>query len=422
MSEERSLLVGFDLCDDYSQLSCFNKKTFEPESILTDSEENSYLIPTVLGVKKDTCEWCFGKEAVLLAKKEEAVLIERILKQIKEEKEIIILDTKFSGVSLLEKYFRKSLSLLKIKYPNETIDKIVITLNELNQKVIKSVYEALENIAIMKDRVIIQSHDQSYVYYALSQKKELWMNDVGMFSLDERGLFYYQIVINRKPVPSIVMVTRKDYSDTLSYDLLLEYEKNENLTYIFSNIAKNVLHKQIVSTLYFTGKGFEGDWADKVMKELCTGRRIFKGQNLYSKGACYAARALKEPERFEDFVILSDEMITSSISLKAYYNAKVLDIMLAKAGTAWYDINEKFDLILDEQEEIEITTKDIKKREPIKQMITLDGLPSRPNKMTRVQVRVKFVDINTCVIKVKDEGFGEFYPSTNRIWEKVLTI
>lgn len=422
MSDQKGLIVGFDLCDDYSQISYFNNRTFEPESIFLEDDEEKYLIPTALGVKKDSYDWCFGDEAITLSKKEEAVLVDHILVNIKEKKEITVFDTKFTGEDLLEKFFRKSLTLLKKKYPNETIDQLMITLKELDMNVIRSVYGALERLGLKKDRVSIQSHEQSYLYYALSQKKELWMNDVGLFDFDESGLHYYQITINRRNQPNVVLVSEKDCSDTLSYDLFQEFEFNEHLAYIFENIAKNILHKQIVSTLYFTGKGFEGQWADEVMKELCVGRRIFKGQNLYTKGACYAARALNEPERFEDFLFLSNEMITSTIGLKAYCNAKNVELPLAKVASPWYDVDKRLEFILDEEEEIEIVTRNIGKKEPIRQMIALEGLPNRPNKMTRVEVRAKFVDRNTCVITVKDQGFGEFYPSTNRIWEKVITI
>ncbi len=68
MSEilERRLLVGLDLCDDYTQISCYNEKTFEPECLGVDDQEEGQFIPTVMAVRNDTKEWLFGREALWL--------------------------------------------------------------------------------------------------------------------------------------------------------------------------------------------------------------------------------------------------------------------------------------------------------------------------------------------------------------------
>lgn len=423
MDKENNMIVGFDLCNDNSQISCYDMRTYEPKSICVTSDDSKYMIPTVLAVKKDTLEWYYGEEAISLSNNNSAVLVKNIIDAIIKKESIDVYETRFMGVTLLEKFFRKTLSLLKRDYPNEKIGKLMITIKELDRNLIEAIYEALSKLGLQKDRVSIQSHAQSYLYYALSQKKELWMNDIGLFDFDEKGLCYYQISINRKVRPFVVTITEKDYSQTLSYDFVHEIGKNEHLTYIFENIAKSELHKHIISTLYVTGKGFEGKWSDDILKELCIGRRVFKGQNLYTKGACYAAKeSVSEEKKLSDFLFISDEMITSTISMKVYHNAKIREIVIAKAATAWYDVEQKLEIILDDENEIEFVTTDLMNKKSISQMITLDGLETRPNKMTRLEIRAKFEDEHTCVVTVKDKGFGEFYPSSNRIYEKVIKI
>lgn len=423
MSEGSNVYVGFDLCNDYSQISCYDKKTYEPKSICVANDDNKYLIPTVLAVRKDTSDWYFGEDAIILANNKDGVLVNNIIDAIIKQEPIDVSGKRYTGVALLEKFFRKCLSLLKKYNPNEKIDKLMITIKEQDMNLINSIYDSLENLGLQKDRVCIQSHAQSYLYYTLSQKKELWLNDIGLFDFDESGLKYYQISINRKVSPFIVTITDKDFSDILSYELFNEIGVNERLTYIFENIAKSELHKHIISTLYVTGKGFEGKWVDEILKELCIGRRVFKGQNLYTKGACYAAKELFDVEKkLSNFIFISDEMITSTISIKAYYNAKIREIVLAKAATAWYDVEQKIDIILDDEYELELIITDVMNRQSISQIIALEGLSPRQNKMTRLEIKAKFEDEHTCVVTVKDKGFGEFYPSSNRIYEKVITI
>lgn len=410
---EQNLFVGFDLSDEFSQLSCYNEKTYEVDTIFCEPDE--YLIPTVLGIKKDTKEWTFGKEAILSAKKGESILLDHIIHKLQVQSKIAVFEGEVSGEVLLEKFFRKTLSLLKRHYPNNSIKKLAITLDSLDKPLIDMIYKALENMGIEKDRVVIQNHEQSYVYYALSQKKELWMNDVGLFEFNEKGLYYYQITMNRKATPMAVSIQRKDYSETLSYDML-GCDK-ETLSYIFESIAKSALFKQIISTLYISGNGFEGTWAEEVFQDLAIGRRVFKGMNLYTKGACYCAREKSGAGKIEDFIFLGDDVVTSTISMRVYFNAKLEEVILVKAGTPWYEVNQTFDIITDQEEEIEIIVNPLMKREKEVFLIHIGTIKGRPNKTTRLTLKVKFIDGNTCAINVKDQGFGELYPTSNRIWE-----
>ncbi|WMJ86322.1 DUF5716 family protein [Anaerocolumna sp. MB42-C2] len=420
MSEQRSLIVGFDLCEQDSQICCYNTKTQEPESICVTSDKTKYLIPTVLGVKQRTKEWVYGEDAFHCKETGTGVLIDQLLKKVINQEDTDIYGVPFSPVALLEKYLRKCLQLIKINYPSNSIQKIVVTIKESTEILKEGIYKALDSMGIGKDRAFIQSHSQSYQFYALYQKKELWMNDVGLFDFDENGLVYKQLMIERKSLPYLVDIEEKNYQDVLNNQVAEDITDKDKLEYLFRNIANQALHKQIVSTIYITGKGFEGTWADKVFKELCIGRRVFKGQNLYVKGACFAALELAGEHNLDDIILLGDDMISSSFYLLGYYDTKQAEAVLAKAGTLWCEADDKIDLILDDLHELTIYRKDILKHETIPYTISLDGLPNRPNKTTRVEVRIKFLSNNTAIISVKDKGFGSFYPSSNRIWEKEI--
>ena len=422
MGELKNLLVGFDLCNDFSQISCFSYKTYEPESICPTSDKNKYIIPTVLGVKAGSKEWVYGEEALALSEGETGVLIKDLVKRAEKGEETEIYGVQFTPVLLLEKFFRKSLQLLKIYYPGNSILKLVVTLRELNESLRETVYAALENLGIGKDRAFIQNHAQSYQYYALSQPRELWINDVVLFEYDEEGLIYQQITINRKVKPYLVGIQKKDMSEVMKLETLDELGDTDKLAFMFGGLARKALHKQIVSTIYITGKGFDRSWADPVLKELCVGRRVFKGQNLFTKGACYAAKELSGERKLEEFLILDGDMITGSFYIEGYYDAKTAEAVMARAATPWYEIDEKMDLLLDDTNQVILYYKDLLKHEITEFSICLEGLPNRPNKTTRVEVRLKFYGKSAAVLTVKDKGFGNFFPSTNRIWEKEIHL
>lgn len=420
MDNPRKLIVGFDLCNDYSQISCYSFKTFEPIPISPNDDEEESLIPTALAVKTDSGIWVFGKEAIRCAKEGTGILADRLLSKLKNREVTEILGQKYSATTLLEKYFRKTLTLIKNYFPTEIITRLVVTLDEMDTDLIEGVYEALYMLGIEKDRATVISHGSSFMYYALSQEKELWLNDIGLFDFNEKGLYYYQININRRSAPMIAGMEKKDFSDTLNYPMLKR--KNIDLQYTFGTIAQTVLYKQIISTLYFTGRGFEGGWADEKIKSLCAGRRVFVGQSLYTKGACYAAKEFSGDEKLGDIILLNNDMIVSSIWLKVYVDGHLKEVLLSDAAVPWYEVNREIEVIPDEDADIEIIFRNILSKEVIRERIPIHNIPERPNRMTRLNIGVSCLNKSKVKLVVTDLGFGDIFPATGAVGEYVIDI
>ena len=256
MGDEKSLFAGLDLCRTEAQLTWFDERKMEPESLRVSGEAaaaaGEYLIPMVLAVKPGNKEWLFGQEAVRADDK--AVKIDRLIERILTGEGFEQEGMSFSPEFLLERYLRKVLSILKGKFPNQTITRLTVTTEDSQPVLISAVYRVLQMLGIGRDRALVQSHSQSFMHYTLNQPKDIWMNDVGLFELDRKGLMYYQLSINRRTVPMTAMITKEDLSATFGYDLIEDRLPPEQLDYIFDNLARSVLHKKIVSTLYITGK------------------------------------------------------------------------------------------------------------------------------------------------------------------------
>lgn len=422
MDASQSLYVGFDLCNDVSQISCFHPRSGELETIGGKLLESCYFIPTVLGVTQSRKEWLFGENAVAMAEQGQGVLVDNLIDTISSGETFMIYGVRFEGPAILEKFLKKSLFLLNKYYPNDRIKKLVITIEQLNPILMESIYEALERLGIKKDRAEVKSHIKSYLHYALSQKKELWKKNVGLFDFRKSGFYYYQININQNCTPKIIGITEKDYTSLLSYDMLSRPESKEHMQGLFKEVINNALHKQEVSTIYITGAGFEGSWADKPLLELCRQRRVFKGQNIYNQGACYLARELDTREFSKEFLFLSRDTINSFISIRIYKDGRIQDLELIHPGQFWNEAKAEVSFIFDEEEEIQLLVRGVLEREGNSRLVQLDGLPCRPNKMGRFKLSLSFLDAKTLVVFVKDLGFGEFAPNTSRIWEKIIEI
>lgn len=420
MAEERTLLVGVDLCDDMSQITCFNMVSFEPESICLNGDEEKYLIPTALFYRRDTAEWTFGEEALLWNREKDGVLIKGLVSKASKEEDVIVNGRTLKPEYLLERFFKRLLGLLKTEYPNNTIRSLVITVKEKNMVLIQNIYSALQKLGISKLRANVQSHEQCFVNYAMNQSKELRVNDVVLFDFDEDGLCFYQISINRRTEPSTVVLKKREFRDILPYSLIEEGDK-ENVAYVFESIAMNVLHKQIVSTVYVTGKGFEGNWCGAALKKLCVGRRVFAGQNLYAKGAGYAAREAVGEGKLKEYLYLGDEMLTVNISMPVYHDSNLVQYPLVTAGVAWYNAAKTISFIPDDAIEVELVVEHVIGQQVEHHFITMDGLWNL-RRRTRIEMSLEFLDVHTCVVRLNDRGFGDLYASSNRVWEKVIKI
>ena len=256
------------------------------------------------------------------------------------------------------------------------------------------------------------------MYYTLYQKKELWVNDVGLFDYEGKKLRYYQMKLDRRKNPVLAGAVERDLSDAIS----VAEESGQRKDMVFENIVQGVIHKQILSTLYMTGNGFDGDWSDDVLKRLCVGRRLFRGGNLYVSGACYAARELGESAKLENYMLLDEDMIHCHIILPVYKDAKEQEYPLARAGMPWYQVDKTVDVIPDNENEISFQIKNIFTNEEKSFMIDLNPVAGKTDRRCRLSVRIRFADVKTCVLTIKDRGFGEIFPTSNRIWEKTLTI
>ncbi len=417
---EKSLIVGFDLGDKYSQICYFDETRMEPVCIGKD--ESDMYIPTVMGLK-DTGEWLCGKEALAYCDIGRCRLINDFVNSIADGKPIYIDEKEVMPELLFVTFFRKTLFKLKQYEPDKSIKKIVITIEKLGKRISEYIYLAMEAMGITRDCTVILNHKQSYLYYVLSHNSELWINDVGMFDFDYKGLKYYQISVDRHRSPYIAGITEKDYSDSLDMAMLRDENLKDSVSRIFENIVQNAIHRQILSALYMIGEGFDGGWADESMKKMCNGRRVFKGRNLYVRGACYAARKLAGLGKMDDFVFIDDDMIASHVSANVYINAGFQDIIMAKAGSVWYEVDSTIDIIPDEETEIEISVLNIMTREVVKHFIPVDVISDkRPDRMSRISLRVRFQSVDRCIVTIKDNGFGDMIKSSHKISERIISI
>ena len=262
---QRTLYVGLDIRDDITQIAVLEPSKEGPDILMAGGEGGGQ----TMNIKTEVEIPGSG------------LRVQGFLEKIYRQETIYADGRKSNPVNILAAFLRRTLSLTKKKYPSESIRMLVVTTEYRELSFITTVYKALEKLGIGKDRALVADRGQSYVYYVMSQKKELWVNQVGMFDFRDSRITYYQMQADRLKRPAIVKVTEKDYSDYAQLFISGE-QTDEEKSSIFEGMVHGAIHGQIITSLYMTGAGFENDFAADVMKKLCVGRHLFKGRTRRS--------------------------------------------------------------------------------------------------------------------------------------------
>ena len=415
MREKAGLLVGMDICEDYVQLTYYDNELLSPESVSRGEGEEQYLIPARLAYRKSKNDWIIGDE---LDKEESGDIVEvqDFIKYACLYEEIRVCDKTYKAEQLMKIFLEALLNVLNSFYPFNEIEYMGITFPTVTKEMSYMMSAVLKELGFEKEKYILLTHDEAFLYYTINQKIELWLNDTALFELEEDGLHFRILTISKKLEPITAKISKKEKAEKLNKSLVRSnQEESANLFHTLSLMA---LEESTVSTIYAVGRGFIDAWADGVLRKLSPGRRIFRGQNLYAKGACLAAKD-KTSDEPTDIVLMEEDKTTVGFSLMAVKDGKNTEITLLKPALKWYEAETEIDLIIKDEDELGIQINDFITKKTNQRFISFSGISTAEAGLTRIRLSLKFTNRDTCIIKASDMGFGSFVPTTNRVWELI---
>ena len=160
----------------------------------------------------------------------------------------------------------------------------------------------------------------------------------------------------------------------------------------FLEAIKEVSARRMISTYYLMGEGFSGaesgkSWMNLSLKQLCAMKRhVFAGQNLYARGACYHSFDQGSFGRKPGFIAANAGLLTKDIYLRSVHKHAPQKLILAAAGTPWYSAVSRKAIIIDGQEQLIIRMRDPLTNFEQTVVMTLDALPQRPPKTTKLLI------------------------------------
>ena len=404
------LVIGIDLCDSYTHISCR-----EPEQ--------TWRMNTVVCRNKNREEWYVDEEAYAHTLVGDGVMEDKLLTQVMKDGTATISGIRYEGLYLLKMFLEKALDLPKKAAETEEIASLVIALPMLEEKLMDSLMYCADYLKVPRERVHLISHTESFVYYVMSQKREVWSNQVGMFDLADESLRYYEMKVQRGLRQMQVVADCEELEEGFHLDVLDSQAGARLADKILCSCADRILQKRLFSSIVLTGKGFETtEWAPEFMRQICSRRRVFVETSLFSKGALYKASDYLLEKSAYSFTCICEGRLKTTVSLRVLNRDKESQLVLAAAGDNWYEAKSTVEFIVAGAPELEftITPLDPRKKKLVK--IPLDGFPKRPDRTTRIEVSLGFSDEKTMAVVIRDLGFGEFFPATDTVVKQEVLL
>lgn len=426
------LIVGYDLGNEFSQISYALAEDGEAETFSQVAGAENYNIPTVLCRRYGTKQWFYGKEAIRLAEEGQGILVENLLGMALDGEPVMIDQESFDPVSLLALFFQRSLMMfLQANTQRKLPDKITaltVTCPALDRSVAKILGGMIEGIRRKAEKVCFQSYGESFYTYMLHQPRELWMNPPVLFHYRHEGIRLYRLECNRRTTPVVAYVEERDYPfpawEEPSAGEGMSQERKDELDAAFYEIAREVCDGDTTGGVYLIGDGFAGDWMKNSLRLLCQGRRVFQGNNLFSKGACCGMQErLLVSEAGKEHVFLGNDKLKANIGMKIYRQGEESYYALLDAGRNWYESEHTMECYISDGNEIVLTIVPLVKgaagRSGREVRIELKGLPGS---IARLRLQLLMETENLLTVQAEDLGFGGFREASGNVWRESTEI
>ncbi len=426
-------MLGIDLSDEYCQISyLYNKRARfgrgfvnaatggivrEPMTFSAVQGQEAYDIPMVLCKKKGTSVWLAGQAALETAQDGEGTAVTGLLKKACSDRPVLVEGEEYNAGSLLALFFRRCLAMLEPEIAPEQIAAVVFTAPGMDYAMEQVILRAFGRLETGAQQVLCESHQESFFSYMLMQDAEQRRSGMLLCEYGADGnLTFSTLLYNRRTSPVVywTLTEQRNISPSLH---------GQGRDRGFTLAVQEVLQQNDASAVYLTGEGFNGGWMKDAAVYLCRGRRVFRGENLFSKGAAYSALLhVDKPSEIPDSVFLAQDALRSNIGIEVLLREQKGYHVLLDAGVKWYNAEVEEDFILENGREFSLLQTPVTGGEPQQLTVRLNGLPERPDRTTRLRVVLTMPSVDRLRVQITDLGFGDIFPSGGGVWEETFAV
>ena len=427
MKRNGDIIIGYELNDSYAQISYMSVGDAEPETATAVLGSEMFNIPVALYKKPNSNSWLYGKEALKSAEEFSAddgadlPIITRLLDLAVTGTQLNINDEPIDPIALLALFIKRSLSVLTIQVNMNNIAAFMFTVPALTPRIVAVMDQVAETLDFKPMCIYLQSYRESIYQYVIHQAEELYKHQVLLFDYTSH-MKMYRLEANRRTTPIVVFINKENYP-SLYYRTEPTDKMKQEWDEQFLTIAEKAIGTNVISSVFLIGEGFKEEWAYKSLSHLCRNRRVFRGNNLYSKGACYGALEKYQPSQIsETMIFLGDDKLKANIGIRLLRNGQESYYAIVDAGVNWHECEKNFDVILDERNELILIVTSLTGGIVSERIIALEGLPDRPPRTTRINIDIRFTSAEIALLTATDLGFGDIFPAGGLRWVREISM
>ncbi len=428
-SDEKRFVLGYDLGEKVSQISFLSSDADMPETLSVLAGAELYNIPTVLCKRNDVNQWYFGKEAVRHIEDGDATPAPNLVLSARDGKPVKVGDAEYDPIALLTLFVKRSLSLLSMELTLDRVEAIMFTTKSLDHRMVQVLNAVTSALELKTTNIFYQSHEESFYNYMLYQPAELMHHEIIACDYDLDTLNVYEMALNPNTTPIVATINVSTHSDLklgpegFPKDAAIFHKTCDRLDDEFLNIMQKICGEKIVSTVFLLGDGFKEKWPKRSLEFLCRTRRVFQGNNLFSKGATIAARERIRPsESAAKYVFLGEDKLKSNIGMNLLKCGNDVYHAILDAGVNWYEAQAELDIYADPSGVLDIQVTPLTGGKPKIVQLYLEDLEKRPKGTTRLRINMTMNAVDEVYVRVQDLGFGELFPATNKVWEENIEL
>ena len=409
-----SYYMGLELNEKTAQLCVYNKTTNDADAVIVRVDLGMAESPAHMAFSRENGKWKFGTEADYFASEKGYTLFDDMLDRCLSGNDFEADGELFPCSVVLGELIKSIVSYAGVKDMDADIQELVITVPEVTKTLAAVAHDAFSYVGLSETKAHIQGFDESFYAYTLCQKNEIFGRDVGLFYFREDGTTEYRrLHIDKRTKPMIITVGDN------AYTVLPQDDGRDECFEKF--ITENITGKDF-SGFFLVGNGFDKNKAKKSLALLCARqRKVFYGNNLFAKGACFSAYEKKCPTRLKGTLFLGKDLVRKNISIeKIQVDGIETNHLLIAAGVNWFEAMGGCEIILKDADSIMFGTSRLEDGKRSTCVMPLEGLPKRPAGATRLRIEAHFENAEKCVVTVYDLGFGELYPSSGMSWSDSL--
>lgn len=413
------MTLGLEISDKGCQITYKTGADVAPQVVTETMDSQEVIIPTVAVMDSEMEEFIFGNDALEYHKskteEDKPRLLTDLFKKAVEENSIITNGHEYDAYEIFANYVRWLLSLTAFVSDWRMAEHIVFVCERISPETVK-LFKRLALELEMENRISIIGYQESIFEYVIHQNPELWHHDVMILDYEDKGVTCKIFNVNKRTKPAVCTVTE-------IVEPSLEVRNDEELKRFCQWQAED----RVITSVYMVGTPLDKSEIAKTLTYLCMKRRVFQGQNLYAKGACYAAfrRAHLQDDQDKNaagYLFLGEDILQTNVGVKVYKGHEEIYVPFVDAGVNWYEINKSYEMYLGRERELRLLVTPITGENEHNAVIRLSSFPARPEHTTRVKIMLHMETKDRLTITIEDMGFGQIFPASGQVVTEKIKI